>query len=107
MNWLSCFLIGLGSIAFVDGHSWLDCLDWDDANQVCKGYPRNWKANPQPLGTDIGRDARPGANNFQCMGQYDKPLANVNDGYDATYKMSKLASGQKITMRWPAKNHAT
>ena len=44
-------------------HSWMSCVDWDDAAATCAGRPRNWKNNMlgQPFGQDVGRDNQPGA----------------------------------------------
>lgn len=97
-------------IGSVVGHSWLDCLDWDESAQKCNGYARNWdNAKAEPFGQDVGRDQRPGrgvaAGGLVC-GAIEQPNSNPADGYSAAYPMAKLSPGQDIVVRWPAKNHA-
>jgi len=97
-----------GSVMEASAHSWMDCLDWRDGK--CYGYARNFHKQPAvPFGSDVGRDQRPGAPVPQGLkaGPVEQPNANVEDGYSAEYPMGQVKPGSTITMRWPAKNHAT
>mmetsp|Transcript_100293 Transcript_100293/g.189175 ORF Transcript_100293/g.189175 Transcript_100293/m.189175 type:complete len:356 (+) Transcript_100293:72-1139(+) len=94
-------------------HSWLTCLDCASDNGKdctnCRGYPRNWHKNPSvPFGQDVRRDMRPRSpppGGLKCLP--DEAINNpVSGGYSPSAPMAKLTAGQKITLTWPAKNHA-
>lgn len=63
-----------------------------------------------PLGADVGRDIRPGADVPQglfCDQGKEKRQTPVTAGYNTQWPMSKFTPGQTIVQTWPAKNHAT
>mmetsp|Transcript_870 Transcript_870/g.1116 ORF Transcript_870/g.1116 Transcript_870/m.1116 type:complete len:484 (-) Transcript_870:114-1565(-) len=94
------------------GHSWLACVDYDEATSTCNGYARNWYnvMAGQSFSTDRGRDNRPGTDfpaGLVCDQRKEARTTPVTNAYDATYPMATLTAGQTVRWRWPAKNHAT
>jgi len=104
-------VIMVSVLPFVSSHSWLDCIDYVPATKTCRGRPRNWYKQPSmPFARDVGRDIRPGQDvpgGLFCDKQKEAINTPVTAGYTADAPMAKVAPGQKITMTWPAKNHAT
>jgi hypothetical protein len=115
------------SLAFVaamsqqaDAHSWMDCVQLEGT--TCRGYPRGWGniyniAN-NVYAQDTGRDNRPGKpvsaglscnekEKFNPTTDTSSAAAYLANMYPANYPHTTFAPGQRVTMRWPAKNHAT
>ena len=90
-------------------HSWLDCADWDTANDVCRGFPRDWHSRPSnPFGADVGRDQPLPAAGGIAAGLACQPTGDSLEGrYSQQYPMAVVGRGQEVTWRWPAKNHAS
>lgn len=100
---------GLLLVLRAGAHSWLDCLNWDDATMSCKGYPRGWATKrAEPFGQDVGRDSQPGASITEAAGGLLCPgseRAGAN-AYTTQYPRAILPVGSELMLRWPAKNHA-
>mgnify|MGYP004085448621 CR=1 FL=1 len=77
---------------------------------TCAGRPRNWKNNMlgHPFGQDVGRDNQPGAlAQAACSTQKEARTNPPSAAYSSAAPMATWRAGSTVTLRWPAKNHAT
>jgi hypothetical protein len=120
MSTASLALVAVISQQQAEAHSWMDCVQLEGT--TCRGYPRGWGniyniAN-NVYAQDTGRDNRPGKpvsaglacdarEKFNPTTDKSSAAAYLANMYPANYPHTKFAPGQQVTMRWPAKNHAT
>jgi len=92
----------------VYAHSWVQCADYTQENAnswnagSCRGWPRGYNRIFQQasyqFGADVGYNYQP-SENKACR---DPPASN---DYTSTYPAATYASGQRVCLAWPAKNH--
>ncbi|KAG0299555.1 hypothetical protein BGZ97_003642 [Linnemannia gamsii] len=115
----------------VEAHSWADCVDWQfndpskpgwrASDGVCKGYARQYPVNSgvQFGGLDSYSPSRHYQQNkddfIPCSdhihgvepGAIETRQNPISKAYGGRFgAMAKATAGQKMCVRWPAKNHA-
>jgi len=89
-------------------HSWVQCADYTQDNASswnagsCRGWPRGYNKIFQQaqyqFGVDVGYNYQP-SENKACR---DAPSSS---DYTTAYPQATYASGAKVCLAWPAKNH--
>ncbi|KAG0202898.1 hypothetical protein BGX31_003506, partial [Mortierella sp. GBA43] len=131
-----CALIATVTIALtnseVEAHSWADCVDWRSTNDgkpnmfaakggTCHGWARRYPIKPKfPFGL-MDKDSRhynqgalskhnPACSNTKQgdeKGQDETRPSAKNPAYGGKWQQqARAAPGQRMCVRWPAKNHA-